>query len=331
MTALASPLLTTTQFADLSGRAIMFAGIVYALALLAHIVEWAMGRSVVTAEAKAMETVPAGPPVTTSGERSGADDAEVRVDMFGRIGLSLTVLAALLQLAGLVTRGFATDPARVPWGNMYEFTLTGSFGVSLAYLVLMRRYSLRWLGLPVLGFQVVVLMMAGLFLYTSPGPLVPALDSYWLVIHVAAAIIATGAFSIGALASAIYLVKERSEGRGRLRAGGYLARLPKLPELDRLAYRMHAIGFPIWTFAALVAGPIWAEYAWGRYWNWDPKEVWAFITWVVYAAYLHARATAGWKGKAAAIIALIGFATLLFNFVGINFFFGSGSMHSYAE
>jgi cytochrome c-type biogenesis protein CcsB len=100
--------------------------------------------------------------------------------------------------------------------------------------------------------------------------------------------------------------------------------------LDRLAYRLHAFGFPIWTFAALVAGPIWAEYAWGSYWNWDPKEVWAFITWVIYAAYLHARATAGWKGKAAAVIALVGFASLLFNFVGINFFFGGGSMHSYA-
>ena len=114
------------------------------------------------------------------------------------------------------------------------------------------------------------------------------------------------------------------------RSTGYLARVPDLPALDRVSYRLHAFGFPVWTFAALVAGPIWAEYAWGRYWNWDPKEVWAFITWVVYAAYLHARATAGWRGKAAAVIALVGFATLLFNFVGINFFFGGGSLHSYA-
>ena len=115
------------------------------------------------------------------------------------------------------------------------------------------------------------------------------------------------------------------------RRGGALQQmLPPSDALDRLAYRVHAVGFPLWTFAALVAGPIWAEYAWGSYWNWDPKEVWAFITWVVYAAYLHARATAGWKGRAAAILALIGFATLLFNFVGINFFFGAGSQHSYA-
>jgi cytochrome c-type biogenesis protein CcsB len=129
------------------------------------------------------------------------------------------------------------------------------------------------------------------------------------------------------MCSALYLVKERWP---HTRPGGYLSRLPDLPGLDRMAYRTHAFAFPVWTFAALIAGPIWAQHAWGRYWGWDPKEVWAFVTWVVYAAYLHARATAGWKGRAAAIVALIGLATLWFNFVGINFFFGSGSQHSYA-
>ena len=158
----------------------------------------------------------------------------------------------------------------------------------------------------------------------------PALHSYWLVIHVGAAILATGAFAVGALASLVFLLKERLQ-RARRTPSGLLELFPAADALDRLAYRLHAVGFPLWTFAALIAGPIWAEYAWGSYWNWDPKEVWAFITWVVYAAYLHARATAGWKGRAAAIIALIGFATLLFNFVGINFFFGQGSMHSYAS
>ena len=119
------------------------------------------------------------------------------------------------------------------------------------------------------------------------------------MIHVVAAIIATGAFTLGGMCSALYLVKERWQrsrrGRRQLR-GGYLARLPELAVLDRIAYRTHAFAFPIWTFAALIAGPIWAHYAWGRYWGWDPKEVWAFITWVVYAAYLHARATVGLEG-----------------------------------
>ena len=225
------------------------------------------------------------------------------------------------------------DPVRVPWGNMYEFTLTGTLVVIVGYLLLYRRYSLSWLSPVVTGFVLVTLMIDVLVLYTPVVPLRDALQSPWLVIHVVAAIIATGAFTLGGMCSALYLVKERWQRRqqeGGSPRRGYLARLPELAVLDRVAYRTHAFAFPIWTFAALIAGPIWAHYAWGRYWGWDPKEVWAFITWVVYAAYLHARATSGWKGRSAAIVALVGLATLWFNFVGINFFFGSGSQHSYA-
>ncbi len=325
--------MTTAQFASFSNHAIMFASIVYALALLAHVTEWALARRVpvesTTLVAPDGTVVEAGS--SAGGSSTGdAEDAELRIEKYGRIGVALTVVACALHLAGLVTRGLGSDPIRVPWGNMYEFTLAGTLGVSVMYLLLLRRYALRWMGLLVTAFEVVILMLAVLLLYEDAGPLVPALHSYWLAIHVTAAIIASGAFAVGAMASALYLVKNRALSRGRMVPNGYLARLPELGVLDRVAYRVHAFGFPIWTFAALVAGPIWAEYAWGSYWNWDPKEVWAFITWVVYAAYLHARATAGWKGRAAAIIALIAFATLLFNFVGINYFFGSGSMHSYA-
>ena len=320
--------MSTADFAAFSNNAVMFASIVYVLAFVAHVAEWAIGRSVRVSEPAAV--MAGGGPEEPSTAGKPAADAEERVDRWGRLGLALTAVAVLLHFAALVTRGLGADPVRVPWGNMYEFTLAGSFGVGLMYLLLGRRYDLRWMGLPVTAFEVVVLMLAGLLLYVPAGPLVPALHSYWLVIHVAAAVIASGAFAVGAIAAILYLVKDRALRRGSLRAGGYLDRLPDLAGLDRLSYRLHAFGFPIWTFAALVAGPIWAEYAWGRYWNWDPKEVWAFITWVVYAAYLHARATAGWRGKAAAIIAIVGFLTLLFNFVGINFFFGGGSLHSYA-
>ena len=187
------------------------------------------------------------------------------------------MLAALLHLAGLVTRGLGSDPVRVPWGNMYEFSVAGAFGVTLIYLVLLRKYALRWMGVLVTAFEVVVLMLAVLLLYVPAGPLVPALHSYWLVIHVVAAVIGAGAFAVGAMASALFLVRARAEARGTLRTTGYVARLPESSVLDRIAYRVHAFGFPIWTFAALVAGPIWAEYAWGRYWGWDPEEVWAFI------------------------------------------------------
>jgi cytochrome c-type biogenesis protein CcsB len=325
---------STAQFASISDNAVMFASIVYVLAFLAHLSEWVLLRSLpVPAE------VPVGASVsatdlsasdTALAEHDAEDSVELRVEKFGRIGVALTILGCALQLIGLVTRGLGSDPVRVPWGNMYEFTLAGTFGVSLMYLVLMRRYHLRWMGILVTGFLVVVLMLDQLVLYQNAGPLVPALHSYWLAIHVTAAIIASGAFSVGALTLVLFLLKDRAVRRGTLSPRGYLSRLPEPVDLERVAYRMNAFAFPIWTFAALVAGPIWAEYAWGSYWNWDPKEVWAFITWVIYAAYLHARATAGWRGRAATVIALIGFATLLFNFVGINYFFGGGSMHSYA-
>jgi cytochrome c-type biogenesis protein CcsB len=174
------------------------------------------------------------------------------------------------------------------------------------------------------------------------APLTEALSSPWLVIHVTAAILASGIFSLGGIVSVLYLVKARSIERSQVLvpaggaegesvpATGILARVPELEALDRLSYRLHAFAFPIWTFAVLITGPIWAHQAWSRYWGWDQKEVWAFITWVVYAAYLHARATAGWKGRNAALVALIGLATLWFNFIGINFFFGGSSQHSYA-
>ena len=330
--------MSTADYAAFSNNAIMFASIVYVLAFLAHVLEWSAARSGATARAQVAATVGAagagdtgsGTPVEApaSAEAPGGD--EDKVDKWGRIGVALTVVAVLLHLAALVTRGLGSDPIRVPWGNMYEFTLAGAFGVSAMYLVLGRRHHLRWMGLPVTAFEVVVLMLAVLLLYVPAGPLVPALHSYWLVIHVMAAVVASGAFAVGAIASALFLVKDRALRKGSLAPGSYLDRLPEPSVLDRVAYRLHAFGFPVWTFAALIAGPIWAEYAWGSYWNWDPKEVWAFITWVIYAAYLHARATAGWRGKAAAVIALIGFASLLFNFVGINFFFGSSSLHSYA-
>ncbi|QIK65136.1 c-type cytochrome biogenesis protein CcsB [Nocardioides sp. HDW12B] len=337
--------MTTEAFASFSDTAIMFAGIVYVLALAAHVAEWVVALTTPArsggAEGAAAQPVVVGAdgsridgPAAGAGSGSlperpadaGDERRELRIDTASRIGVALTVVAAVLHTAGVVTRSFASDPWRVPWGNMYEFTLTGALGVTLIYLVLLRTLRLRWMGLFLTLFQVVVLMLANLTLEQQAGPLVPALHSYWLVIHVGAAILATGAFAVGALTSVMFLVKLRM---GERRAA-LLDRFPDADTLDRISYRLHAVGFPLWTFAALIAGPIWAEYAWGSYWNWDPKEVWAFITWVVYAAYLHARATAGWKGKAAAIIALIGFATLLFNFVGINFFFGASSLHSYA-
>ena len=319
------------QFAHLSNQAVAVCGAFYFLAMLAHLAEWAAARSVPLEVA----AVPAGSAAVVGGATVTLDKVEEsteKVDRFARLGVVATVVAAGVHALAVVSRGLAADPIRVPWGNMYEFTLTATLMVTLGYLVMYRKFGLSWLAPIVTSFVLVTLMVDALILYTPVVKLRDALQSPWLVIHVIAAITATGAFTIGGMASGLYLIKARWLERGGNESGknGYLARLPGLAQLDRLAYQVHAFAFPIWTFAALIAGPIWAQAAWGRYWGWDPKEVWAFITWVVYAAYLHARATAGWKGRAAAIIALIGLATLWFNFVGINFFFGSGSQHSYA-
>jgi len=339
----------TETLAQLSNNAMYSATVVYALAMLSHMAEWAMARTlpaVVTTSRSRAALVSAGrttaPP--ENGRNAGVNEpnrrtvvgsvaaapAEVeRSDRFGRIGLSLTVLALLLHAVGVVTRGIAAE--RVPWGSMYEFSITSTLAVSSAYLFLVRRYKIRWLGLLVTGFLVMVLGLAVIVLYRPVGPLVPALHSYWLAIHVSAAAIAGGALTVGALASVLYLVRGAMETRALATPDkprtGFLWRTPTAADIDRLSYRVHAFAFPLWTFAVL-AGAIWAEYAWGRYWGWDPKEVWAFITWVVYAAYLHARATAGWQGRAAAYVALFGYATFIFNFVGINLF-GSG-LHAYS-
>jgi len=301
---------TAETYAQASNYLVAAATVVLALAMVSHVAEWALTRR--------SSLVPVG-----AGEDAGVDATSS--DIAAGIGRSVTVLAWLLLLAGVVARGLSAG--RVPWGNMYEFGCAGVLLLLTGYLILLRRWgsAIDWAGAAVTGFGTVVLG-ASMLVYVPAGPLVPALHSYWLVIHVLAAMLAGVGYTFGAIASVAYLLKSRAE-RGEVT--GFLARIPSSARLDQIAFQVNAFSFPIWTFAALIAGPIWAQYAWGRYWGWDPKEVWAFITWVVYAGYLHARATNGWKGRAAAILCLIGFATFLFNFIGVNLFVGG--MHSYAK
>ncbi|WP_232679681.1 c-type cytochrome biogenesis protein CcsB [Nocardioides sp. R-C-SC26] len=314
----------------LSNQAVGAAGVVYFLALIVHLAEWAALRQPARTAARPTPPPAGGVAVLTGpgGETAGATsrpDRGHRIAFLGRLGVLLTVIATSAHLVSLVGRGMAADPNRVPWGNMYEFTLAGTFVVSLLYLVMLRRFRLQWMAPLVVGFVTATLMVAVIWLHAEVAPLTEALNSPWLVIHVVSAIIATGAFTIGGILSIVFLLRER---RGAAASGPW-ARVPSPEVLDRTAYRFHAFAFPVWTFAVLITGPIWAHEAWSRYWNWDPKEVWALITWVVYAAYLHARATAGWKGRNAAILACVGLATLLFNFIGINYF-STSSQHSYA-
>ena len=247
----------------------------------------------------------------------------------GALAVALTVAGWLLHLGSVASRGLAAH--RAPWGNMYEFSSMIALIAVTAFLVLMLRFPVRELGVFVMLPVVAYLGVAGTVLYVPAGPLVPALHSYWIVIHVLAATSATGIFVVSAVANVLFLTRNRYD---RLVAAGrpprltrFARSLPAAQSLDTLAYRTAAFAFPVWTFA-IIAGAIWAESAWGRYWGWDPKETWSFITWVVYAGYLHARATAGWAGRRAALLAMAGFATFLFDFYGVNIWVNG--LHSYA-
>jgi len=240
-----------------------------------------------------------------------------------RIATAMMILGFIFLLAGVVTRGLSAS--RVPWGNMYEFSITGALAFTGAYLAALRKYDLRWLGVLVSISALLTLGTAITLLYVPSAPLVPALKSTWLVIHVSTAIISGGVFLLANVIAAAYLYLDNMETKGPRKV--WAQRLPSLDDLDQLSYRLVAFVFPLWTFS-VIAGAIWAESAWGRYWGWDPKETWAFITWVAYAAYLHARVTVGWRGRRAAWLCLIAGSTFLFNYVYVNVW-GTGK-HTYS-
>jgi len=246
-----------------------------------------------------------------------------RTEKIARIATAMMILGFLLLFAGVVGRGISAG--RVPWGNMYEFSITGALAFTGAYLGALRKYDLRWLGLFVSISVLLTLGTAVTVLYVPSAPLVPALKSTWLVIHVAAAIISGGVFLLSNVIAGAFLFLDSMERKGE--RAPWAKRLPSLDTLDQLSYRLVAFVFPLWTFA-VIAGAIWAESAWGRYWGWDPKETWAFITWVAYAAYLHARVTVGWRGRRAAWLCIFAGSTFLFNYVYVNVW-GTGK-HTYS-
>ncbi|SDY59174.1 c-type cytochrome biogenesis protein CcsB [Herbiconiux ginsengi] len=258
---------------------------------------------------------------------AGVDGAGRR-SMALRLGVSFTILAWVIQLGGVILRGIAA--ARVPWANMYEFSITGTLLIVAVFLVLLIREDLRFLGTFVTGLVLVLLGISTVNYYVSVSPLPPALQSAWLVIHVLVAIIGTAFFSLGGALSVIQLLQTKGDSVSRIATALRLRFLKTLPDsetLERLAYRVNIVGFVLWTFT-LIAGAIWAERAWGRYWGWDTKEVWTFIIWVIYAGYIHARATRGWRGSRSAWLAIVGFAAVLFNFGIVNVFFKG--LHAYS-
>nr|WP_062340564.1 c-type cytochrome biogenesis protein CcsB [Herbidospora sakaeratensis] len=301
------------RLATLSDQLVLAAILLYLAAMIGYALELAFGRVTETVRERRLATV--GGPSDDLPEPEPAPEPASWAPKAGLVGTGAMWLGWAANVGATLTRGLAVD--RWPWGNMYEFVVAMLLAAVTVFLLLQVRYPVRFLGAFVGVVAAIGLGFAVRVLYTQAGPVVPALDSYWVAIHVTAAVAASGLFIVGAAAAGLFLV--RKEGPSRL---------PSRADLERVAHRVIVIAFPVWTFA-VISGALWADKAWGRYWGWDPKEVWAFITWVAYAAYLHARATAGWKGKAAMIVSLIAFACLMFNLVGVNIFIGG--LHSYAD
>ena len=336
--------------ANLSHYAFVVTVMAYALAVLAFACDFAFGRHAVgplkaakepAADLVAVGSAPgaadpgtpagAGPgtpaPATPAAAPGAGRDAGM--GRWVQVAVVLTVLGLAAHILGVVSRGLAVH--RVPWGDMYEFVTTATCVAVIFFLFLMFRYRAYRLGLFVIGPVVILLGLAETVIYTPAGQLPPALQSYWLAIHVTSITLATGAFVVAALFTVVYLLADRHAKRSAAglptRADAIFRILPAPKVIDQLAYRTVVFGFPLWTFG-IIAGAIWADEAWGRYWGWDPTETWAFITWVVYAGYLHARATAGWRGRRSAYIQLIGFGCLIFNTVVVSILIKG--LHSYA-
>lgn len=309
---------------------------IYAAAFVAFAFDLAR-RSQLSADASSVrefELVGAGAGargVNGSKGASSASDSDATPQRFvmARIGTSLTVLAFLFHLAATVTRGFAAG--RVPWANLYEFAMMGTLLIVAVFLVVLTRIDLRFLGTFITGLVVVLLGLAATNFYVEVSPLMDPLKSVWLVIHVFVASLGTAFFALAFALSVIQLMQSRRErliSEGAEKTGpGFLRTFPGSERLESMAYRFTIIGFILWTFT-LIAGSIWAYYAWSRFWGFDVKETWTFVIWVLYAGYIHARATRGWRGNPSAWLAIVGFSAVLFNFTIVNVFFKG--LHAYS-
>jgi cytochrome c-type biogenesis protein CcsB len=340
------------SMAHLSDTLFTTAIAVYSVALIGFTAEYAFGRrgrvaATSPVEVPARELVGAGgppvsdqpvapPPIKRNSTGIPTDERSSErgslADKIGRGALWLTILGALIHATSISIRGIAVDS--VPWSNMYEFaSAAGLVGVVAFVVLLVKVPQIRHLGGFILFPVIVMMFLAGTVLYSQAQPLVPALQSYWLAIHVTLAAGSEGALMTSTVLTVLFLIKQRYDKVsvkpgatvGRITELG--ARLPSAATLDKVAYRIVAFSFPLYTIG-IICGAIWAEAAWGRYWGWDPKETWAFIVWVIYACYLHARATAGWKGRAAAWVNILGFGAITFNFFVVNIVISG--LHSYA-
>jgi len=321
---------TLAQYANL---AVYSAMAVFTIAMIAFAFDLAGAAPAALGTASGAEKEPAlvgtGRSATRPAPLVPGEDQVPRSRKAAGIAMMLTGLGGLLLIAAAAMRGLSVH--RAPLGNMFEFALVGSMFVVVVFIAISLRRDVRWLGLFVVGPVLLTLGLAITVFYTDASELLPSLKSVWLVIHVTVATFSVALFTIAFSVVILHLVKTWLEVQdptslSRLKAVVNAA-LPQSRSLDRTAYGIHAVAFPLWTFT-LIAGAIWAEQAWGHYWNWDPKEVWTFVIWVIYAAYLHARATTGWSARSANYLALAGFGAILVNYMVVNVFFVG--QHSYS-
>ncbi|KDA04949.1 ABC transporter [Microbacterium sp. CH12i] len=315
---------------------------IYAAAFIAYAFDLAR-RSEVTADARLareLELVGAatgsglagssGSPSSGAGAGGAASATPAKPRyLMARIGTTLTGLGFLFHLAATVLRGIAAE--RVPWANLYEFAMTGTLLIMFVYLLVNTRMDLRFLGTFITGLVILLMGTAALSFYVGVVPLMDPLKSVWLVIHVFVASLGTAFFALAGSLSVLQLMQSRRERRLAEQAEKpgprFLGTLPGSDKLEGMAFRFAIVGFIFWTFT-LIAGSVWAQDAWGRYWGFDVKETWTFIVWVLYAGYIHARATRGWRGNPSAWLAIVGFTAVIFNFTIVNVFFKG--LHAYS-
>jgi len=316
---------------QLSVVALWGACILYAVAMVAYSIRLAREADA-KVQAKKLVAVGGPAPDVTQAERTGSAPLPRSAAKALGIARSATLVGFVLNAIGVVARGIEAN--HVPWSDMYEYAITGSLVAVGVFLIVQRKRDVTFLGAGATGLATIALGLGLTVLYGAAESLPPALQSMWLIIHVSIATICSGIFGVAFIVTSLQLLKDyRDSGTPRTnwvrgRAFKFLEAVPKADVLEALAFRLIAVGFVLWTFTVM-AGAIWAEHAWGRYWGWDPKEIWSFVIWVIYAAYLHARTTQGWAGRKSAYLALVGFAALIINFTLVNFVFQG--LHTYAQ
>ena len=318
--------MTATTLAAYSVVAVYSAIVVYVLAFISFCLDLSKRSAIAQAaqgSSSSSVTASAGSTAVLEKTTTAAPSVRGRASRYQRTAYALVIVGWVVHLTALVLRGLAAG--RVPWADLYEFAMTGTAIMIGVFIFIQLWRDVKFLGAYITGIVVLLLGLASVNFYVAVGPLNPALQSYWLVIHVFVATLGTGFFAVGGGLSIAQLLQARREAGGLQRVP-LLATFPTSEVLENIAYRVIVIGFAFWTFT-LMAGAIWAERAWGRYWGWDTKEVWTFIIWVTFAGYIHARATRGWRGSRSAWLAIIGFTAVMFNFTVVNLFFKG--LHAY--